>query len=152
MKFFITLFIALTPNIMSADNLTFRINHHGNIVNQHDLNRNQVFFQEVEFDKELEFSSELLKLHIKNISKVIPINTYIVLYGNKDGVINKLDKTYSLKEISLSHTGEDHHHDPEIFFDNTLDIDIPFDSNQQSVFILQKKKTALQPITKLIIN
>ena len=49
-------------------------------------------------------------------------------------------------------SSEDHHHDPEIFFDNTLDIDIPFDSNQESVFILQKRKTALQPLTKLIIN
>jgi len=152
LKFFLTLIIFLVSNTIFADNLTFRINHHGNIVNQDDLNRNEVFFQEVEFDEELEFSSELLKQHIRNISEVLPINTYVVLYGNKDGVVNKLDRTYSLKEISLSHTGEDHHHDPEIFFDNTLDIDIPFDSNQESVFILQKRKTALQPLTKLIIN
>ena len=152
MKFFLTLIIVLVSNTIFADNLTFRINHHGNIVNQDDLNRNEVFFQEVEFDEELEFSSELLKQHIRNISEVLPINTYVVLYGNKDGVVNKLDRTYSLKEISLSHTGEDHKHDPEIFFDNTLDIDIPFDSNQESIFILQKRKTALQPLTKLIIN
>ena len=152
MKFFVTLIIFLVSNTIFADNLTFRINHHGNIVNQDDLNRNELFFQEVEFDEELEFSSELLKQHIKNISEVLPINTYVVLYGNKDGVVNKLDRTYSLNEISLSHTGEDHHHDPEIFFDNSLDIDIPFDSNQESIFILQKRKTALQPLTKLIIN
>ena len=152
MKFFLTLIIVLVSNTIFADNLTFRINHHGNIVNHDDLNRNEVFFQEVEFDEELEFSSELLKQHIRNISEVLPINTYVVLYGNKDGVVNKLDRTYSLKEISLSHTGEDHNHDPEIFFDNTLDIDIPFDSNQESIFILQKRKTALQPLTKLIIN
>ena len=152
MKFFLTLIIVLVSNTIFADNLTFRINHHGNIVNHDDLKRNEVFFQEVEFDEELEFSSELLKQHIRNISEVLPINTYVVLYGNKDGVVNKLDRTYSLNEISLSHTGEDHHHDPEIFFDNSLDIDIPFDSNQESIFILQKRKTALQPLTKLIIN
>jgi hypothetical protein len=152
LKFFLTLIIVLVSNTIFADNLTFRINHHGNIVNHDDLNRNEVFFQEVEFDEELEFSSELLKQHIRNISEVLPINTYVVLYGNKDGVVNKLDRTYSLKEISLSHTGEDHYHDPEIFFGNTLDIDIPFDSNQESIFILQKRKTALQPLTKLIIN
>ena len=152
MKFFLTLIIVLVSNTIFADNLTFRIKHHGNIVNHDDLNRNEVFFQEVEFDEELEFSSELLKQHIRNISEVLPINTYVVLYGNKDGVVNKLDRTYSLNEISLSHTGEDHHHDPEIFFDNSLDIDIPFDSNQESIFILQKRKSALQPLTKLIIN
>jgi len=152
LKFFLTLIIVLVSNTIFADNLTFRINHHGNIVNHDDLNRNEVFFQEVEFDEELEFSSELLKQHIRNISEVLPINTYVVLYGNKDGVVNKLYRTYSLNEISLSHTGEDHHHDPEIFFDNSLDIDIPFDSTQESIFILQKRKTALQPLTKLIIN
>ena len=152
MKFFITLFIFLISSDIFADNLTFKINHHGNVINQHDLNRDEIFFQEVEFDKELNFSSELLKQHFKNISEIIPTNTYVVLYGNKDGVINKLDGTYYLKEISLSHTGEDHDHDPEIFFDNSLDIDIPFDSNQESIFILQKRKSALQPLTKLIIN
>ena len=68
MKFFLTLIIVLVSNTIFADNLTFRINHHGNIVNQDDLNRNEVFFQEVEFNEELEFSSELLK-EIGNKSK-----------------------------------------------------------------------------------
>ena len=81
MKFFITLFIFLISSDIFADNLTFKINHHGNVINQHDLNRDEIFFQEVEFDKELNFSSELLKQHFKNISEIIPTNTYVVLYG-----------------------------------------------------------------------
>ena len=67
MNFFLILIIVLVSNTIFADNLTFRINHHGNIVNQDDLNRNEVFFQEVELDEELEFSSELFKQHFRNI-------------------------------------------------------------------------------------
>ena len=88
----------------------------------------------------MEFSSELLKQHIRNISEVLPINTYVVLYGNKDGVVNKLDRTYSLNEISLSHTGEDHHHDPEIFFDNSLDIDILLTAIRNLYLFCRKEK------------
>ena len=151
MKFFLIFFIFLISNPILAD-LNLKINHHGNIINLQSLNKNQINLREVEFDKEIMFSSELIKKYFKHVSEIIPVDTFVVLYGDEDGVVNELDRTYLLKEISLSHTGEDHNHDPEIFHHDTIEIQIELDANQKSVFILQKRKTALRPITKLISN
>lgn len=149
MKILLTLFIILISNQISAD-LKLKIDHHGNVVTPVGLDKNQINFKTVEFDKELNFSSELLKQHLKRVSEIIPVNTFVVLYGDEDGIVNELDKTYFYKEISLSHTGEDHHHNPEIFFHDILEIDISLDKNQKSIFILQKGKTSLRPLTKLV--
>ena len=151
MKIFLILFVILTSNLLLAD-FKVKIDHHGNIVNPISLNKNQINFIETEFDEELKFSSELLEQHIKRVSEIIPVNTFVVLYGDEEGIINELYKTYSQKEISLSHTGADRHHHPEFFLHDTLEIDISLDKNQKSIFILQKRKTALKPITKLILN
>ncbi len=151
MKILLTLFIILISNPITAD-LKLKIDHHGNVVSPINLDKNQITLKEVEFDEELMFSSELIKQHVKRVSEIIPMHTFVVLYGDKDGVVNELDETYFFKEIHLSHTGQDHHHDPEIFFHNILEIDITLDQNQESVFILQKRKTALMPLTKLIVN
>ena len=151
MKIFLILFVILTSNLLLAE-FKVKIDHHGNIVNPISLNKNQINFIETEFDEELKFSSELLEQHIKRVSAIIPVNTFVVLYGDEEGIINELDKTYSQKEISLSHTGADRHHHPEFFLHDTLEIDISLDKNQKSIFILQKRKTALKPITKLILN
>jgi hypothetical protein len=151
LKFFLIFFIFLISNPILAD-LNLKINHHGNIINLQSLNKNQINLREVEFDKEIIFSSELIKKYYKHVSEIIPVDTFVVLYGDEDGVVNELDRTYLLKEISLSHTGEDHNHDPEIFPHVTIEIQIELDANQKSVFILQKRKTALRPITKLISN
>ena len=151
MKFFLIFFIFLISNPILAD-LNLKINHHGDIINLQSINKNQISLREVEFDKEIKFSSELIKKYLKHVSEVIPVNTFVVLYGDEDGIVNELDRTYSLKEISLSHTGEDHNHDPNKFHHDDIEIEIELDQNQKSVFILQKRKTALRPITKLIIN
>ena len=151
MKIFLILFVILTSNLLLAE-FKVKIDHHGNIVNPISLNKNQINFIETEFDEELKFSSELLEQHIKRVSEIIPVNTFVVLYGDEEGIINELDKTYFQKEISLSHTGADRHHHPEFFLHDTLEIDISLDKNQKSIFILQKRKTALKPITKLILN
>ena len=151
MKFFLIFFIFLISNPILAD-LNLKINHHGNIINLQSLNKNQINLREVEFDKEIMFSSELIKKYFKHVSEIIPVDTFVVLYGDVDGVVNELDRTYLLKEISLSHTGEDHNHDPEIFPHDTIEIQIELDTNQKSVFILQKRKTALRPIIKLVSN
>jgi len=151
LKIFLILFVILTSNLLLAE-FKVKIDHHGNIVNPISLNKNQINFIETEFDEELKFSSELLEQHIKRVSEIIPVNTFVVLYGDEEGIINELDKTYFQKEISLSHTGADRHHHPEFFLHDTLEIDISLDKNQKSIFILQKRKTALKPITKLILN
>ena len=151
MKILLTLLIILISLPISAD-LKLKIDHHGNVVNTLSLNENQINLKKVEFDEELEFSSELIKQHIKHVSEIIPVNTFVVLYGDKDGVVNKLDRTYFFKEISLSHTGHDHHRNPEIYFHDILEIDISLDKNQESVFILQKGKAALLPITKFVMD
>lgn len=151
MKFFLIFFIFLIFNPIHAD-LNLKINHHGDIINLQSINKNQISLREVEFDKEIKFSSELIKKYLKHVSEIIPVNTFVVLYGDEEGVVNELDRTYSLKEISLSHTGEDHNHDPKKFHHDNIEIEIELDQNQKSVFILQKRKTALRPITKIVIN
>ena len=151
MKILLILFTISISNPISAD-LKLKIDHHGNVVTPVSLDKNQINFKTVKFDEELKFSSELIKQHLKRVSEIIPINTFVVLYGDKNGIVNELDSTYFFKEISLSHTGEDHHHDPEIFFHDIVEIDISLDKNQESVFILQKGKTALKPLTKLLLD
>ena len=151
MKIFLILLITLISNSILAE-FKLKIDHHGNVVNPISLNKTQIDLQAVEFDKELKFSSELIKQHLKRVSEIVPVNTFVVLYGDKDGIVNEFNKTYFQKEISLSHTGEDHHYHPEFFLHDTLEIDIELDEDQKSIFILQKKKTTLMPIKKLVLN
>ena len=117
MKIFLILLITLISNSILAE-FKLKIDHHGNVVNPISLNKTQIDLQAVEFDKELKFSSELIKQHLKRVS----------------------------------HTGEDHHHHPEFFLHDTFEIDIELDKDQKSIFILQKKKTTLMPIKKLVLN
>ena len=151
MKILLILFTILISNPISAD-LKLRIDHHGNVVTPASLDKNQINFKTVKFDEELKFSTELIKQHLKRVSEIVPVNTFVVLYGDKDGIVNEFNKTYFQKEISLSHTGEDHHYHPEFFLHDTLEIDIELDEDQKSIFILQKKKTTLIPIKKLVLN
>jgi len=151
-KIFLLFFIISITNLASAE-FQVKIDHHGNVINPVSLSKNQIIvLEEAEFDKELKFSSELLEQHIKHVSDIIPVNTFVVLFGDEQGMINELDKTYFQKEISLSHTGEDDHHHPEFFLHDTLEIDISLDKNQKSIFILQKRKSALKPLKKFIVN
>ncbi|MDB2489603.1 hypothetical protein N9X38_04235, partial [Gammaproteobacteria bacterium] len=112
MKILLTILVILTFNLSSAE-LKIKIDHHGNILDTIRLNRNQnIFLKEAEFDEKLRFSSKLLEQHIKHVSEIIPVNS---LYGDEQGVINELNRAYSQKRISLSHTGADQHHHPEFF-------------------------------------
>lgn len=116
MKILLTILVILTFNLSSAE-LKIKIDHHGNILDTIRLNRNQnIFLKEAEFDEKLRFSSKLLEQHIKHVSEIIPVNSFVVLYGDEQGVINELNRAYSQKRISLSHTGADQHHHPEFFF------------------------------------
>ena len=151
MKTILILLIIIMSNSVLAE-FKLKIDHHGDIVSTVGLNKNQINLQVVEFDRELKFSSELIKQHLKRVSEIIPVNTFVVLYGDKDGIVNQFDKTYFQKEISLSHTGEDKHHHPEFFLHDTLEIDISLRTDQKSIFILQKRKTALMPLKKLVVN
>ncbi|MDB2570482.1 hypothetical protein N9Y21_04930 [Gammaproteobacteria bacterium] len=152
MKILLTILVILTFNLSSAE-LKIKIDHHGNILDTIRLNRNQnIFLKEAEFDEKLRFSSKLLEQHIKHVSEIIPVNSFVVLYGDEQGVINELNRTYSQKRISLSHTGADQHHHPEFFLHDALELDISLDNNQKSIFILQKRKSALKPFKKLIVN
>jgi len=151
-KILLTILVILTFNLSSAE-LKIKIDHHGNILDTIRLNRNQnIFLKEAEFDEKLRFSSKLLEQHIKHVSEIIPVNSFVVLYGDEQGVINELNRTYSQKRISLSHTGADQHHHPEFFLHDALELDISLDNNQKSIFILQKRKSALKPFKKLIVN
>lgn len=152
MKILLTILVILTFNLSSAE-LKIKIDHHGNILDTIRLNRNQnIFLKEAEFDEKLRFSSKLLEQHIKHVSEIIPVNSFVVLYGDEQGVINELNRAYSQKRISLSHTGADQHHHPEFFLHDVLELDISLDNNQKSIFILQKRKSALKPFKKLIVN
>ena len=152
MKILLTILVILTFNLSSAE-LKIKIDHHGNILDTIRLNRNQnIFLKEAEFDEKLRFSSKLLEQHIKHVSEIIPVNSFVVLYGDEQGVINELNRAYSQKRISLSHTGADQHHQPEFFLHDALELDISLDNNQKSIFILQKRKSALKPFKKLIVN
>lgn len=152
MKILLTILVILTFNLSSAE-LKIKIDHHGNILDTIRLNRNQnIFLKEAEFDEKLRFSSKLLEQHIKHVSEIIPVNSFVVLYGDEQGVINELNRAYSQKRISLSHTGADQHHHPEFFLHDALELDISLDNNQKSIFILQKRKSALKPFKKLIVN
>jgi len=151
-KILLTILVILTFNLSSAE-LKIKIDHHGNILDTIRLNRNQnIFLKEAEFDEKLRFSSKLLEQHIKHVSEIIPVNSFVVLYGDEQGVINELNRAYSQKRISLSHTGADQHHHPEFFLHDALELDISLDNNQKSIFILQKRKSALKPFKKLIVN
>ena len=152
MKILLTILVILTFNLSSAE-LKIKIDHHGNILDTIRLNRNQnIFLKEAEFDEKLRFSSKLLEQHIKHVSEIIPVNSFVVLYGDEQGVINELNRAYSQKRISLSHTGADQHHHPVFFLHDALELDISLDNNQKSIFILQKRKSALKPFKKLIVN
>jgi len=151
LKFLILFSIFIFSCDVFSDNFKLKIDHHGNIINPVGFDKN-INFRADNFDEDLKFESDLLKQHLKHISKIIPINSYIVLYGNRDGYINEIDKTYHMNKISLSHTGLDHVHDPEIFFDDDIEIDISPNKDQNSIYILQKRKKALLPILKLTKN
>ena len=121
-------------------------------LNKNELDSSKIQLFEDEFNKDLQFDSERLEQYFKTISDVVPPNTFVVLLGDSSDVINEISNTYFLRQISLSHTGEDHIHPPEMFFDEVLDIDISLNDNQKSIFILQKSKLALRPVKKLILN
>jgi hypothetical protein len=151
-KILLTILVILTFNLSSAE-LKIKIDHHGNILDTIRLNRNQnIFLKEAEFDEKLRFSSKLLEQHIKHVSQIIPVNSIVVLYGDEEGIVNELNRTYSQKRISLSHTGADQHHHPEFFLHDALELEISLENNQKSIFILQKRKSALKPFKKLIVN
>ncbi len=146
------LVMVLISNFCNATEINLKIDHHGEILNKIELDRSKIQLFEDEFNKDLQFDSERLEQYFKTISDVVPPNTFVVLLGDSSDVINEISNTYFLRQISLSHTGEDHIHPPEMFFDEVLDIDISLNDNQKSIFILQKSKLALRPVKKLILN
>tara|TARA_B100000683_G_scaffold276555_1_gene330944 strand:+ start:2853 stop:3311 length:459 start_codon:yes stop_codon:yes gene_type:complete len=146
------LVMVLISNLCNAIEINLKIDHHGEILNKIELDRSKIQLFEDEFNKDLQFDSERLEQYFKTISDVVPPNTFVVLLGDSSDVINEISNTYFLRQISLSHTGEDHIHPPEMFFDEVLDIDISLNDNQKSIFILQKSKLALRPVKKLILN
>ena len=78
MKFFLIFFIFLISNPILAD-LNLKINHHGDIINLQSINKNQISLREVEFDKEIKFSSELIKKYLKHIEERKEITQYCLL-------------------------------------------------------------------------
>lgn len=146
------LVMILICNLCNATEINLKIDHHGEILNKIELESSKIQLFEDEFNKDLQFDSERLEQYFKTISDVVPPNTFVVLLGDSSDVINEISNTYFLRQISLSHTGEDHIHPPEMFFDDVLDIDVSLNDNQKSIFILQKSKLALKPVKKLILN
>ena len=120
-----------------------KIDHHGNVVNPISLNKTQIDLQAVELIR-MKFSSELIKQHLKRVSEIVPVNTFVVLYGDKDGVLMNLINLFSKRNISFSYR-RGSSLSSRILCD-TLEIDIELDEDQKSIFILQKKKTTLIPI------
>ena len=88
MKIFLILLITLISNSILAE-FKLKIDHHGNVVNPISLSKTQIDLQAVEFDKELKFSSELIKQHLKRVSEIVPVNTFVVLYGDENGIVNE---------------------------------------------------------------
>ena len=105
MKILLTIFIILISNPIIAD-LKLKIDHHGNVVSPINLDKNQITLKEVEFDEELMFSSELIKQHVKRVSEIIPMHTFVVLYGDKDGVV-VLPEKIAVESIKIMGERED---------------------------------------------
>ena len=69
MKFLISFCIFIFSCDVFSDNFKLKIDHHGNIINPVGIDKNTNFRPD-NFDDDLKFESDILKLHLKHISKI----------------------------------------------------------------------------------
>ena len=152
MRLILIMFLSVNIYAENLNDLTLKLNHHGELNKVTDLKNNNIGFYVEDIKDMPQFGSQLLEDHFSRVSKIIPENTILILSASTAGTVTSISQSKKQPSLSLSHTDFESHSHPESFPISDISLNVSLNNNQNSIYLYIKSKNKLRPLSKVIIK
>ncbi|MDA0755587.1 MAG: hypothetical protein O3A43_06085 [Proteobacteria bacterium] len=152
MRLILIMFLSVNIYAENLNDLTLKLNHHGELNKVTDLKNNNIGFYVEDIKDMPQFGSQLLEDHFSRVSKIIPENTILILSASTAGTVTSISQSKKQPSLSLSHTDFESHSHPESFPISDISLNVSLNNNQNSIYLFVKSKNKLRPLSKVIIK